>query len=112
MRQGHANLRVNDKVEVIAGKDKGRVGKILRIEKENDRLVVERINLIKKHQKATEATQSGQIIEKEAGLHVSNVMLVCPECSETVRIGKKLLEDGTKVRMCKKCKATIESVKK
>jgi len=112
MRQGHANLRVNDKVEVIAGKDKGRVGKILRIEKENDRLVVERINLIKKHQKATEATQSGQIIEKEAGLHIFNVMLVCPECSETVRIGKKLLEDGTKVRMCKKCKATIESVKK
>jgi len=112
MRQGHANLRVNDKVEVIAGKDKGRVGKILRIEKENNRLIVERINLIKKHQKATEATQSGQIIEKEAGLHISNVMLVCPECSETVRIGKKLLEDGTKVRMCKKCKATIESVKK
>jgi len=112
MRQRYANLRLNDKVEVIAGKDKGRVGKILRIEKENNRLIVERINLIKKHQKATEATQSGQIIEKEAGLHISNVMLVCPECSETVRIGKKLLEDGTKVRMCKKCKATIESVKK
>jgi large subunit ribosomal protein L24 len=112
MRQGYANLRVNDKVEVIAGKDKGRVGKILRIEKENNRLIVERINLIKKHQKGTEATQSGQIIEKEAGLHISNVMLVCPECSETVRIGKKLLEDGTKVRMCKKCKATIESAKK
>jgi large subunit ribosomal protein L24 len=112
MRQGHANLRVNDKVEVIAGKDKGRVGKVLRIENENNRLIVERINLIKKHQKATEATQSGQIIEKEAGLHISNVMLVCPECSETVRVGKKLLEDGTKVRMCKKCKATIESAKK
>jgi large subunit ribosomal protein L24 len=112
MRQGHANLRVNDKVEVIAGKDKGRVGKILRIENGNNRLIVERINLIKKHQKATEATQSGQIIEKEAGLHISNVMLVCPECSETVRVGKKLLEDGTKVRMCKKCKATIESAKK
>ena len=75
MRQGHANLRVNDKVEVIAGKDKGRVGKILRIEKDNNRLIVERINLIKKHQKATEATQSGQIIEKEAGLHISNVCL-------------------------------------
>jgi large subunit ribosomal protein L24 len=112
MRQGYANLRVNDKVEVIAGKDKGRVGKILRIEKENSRLIVERINLIKKHQKASEATQSGQIIEKEAGIHISNVMLVCPECSETVRIGKKLLGDGTKVRICKKCKATIESAQK
>lgn len=112
MRQGQSNLRVNDKVEVIAGKDKGRVGKVLRIEKENNRVVVERINLIKKHQKATEATQSGQIIEKEAGIHISNVMLVCPECAETVRIGKKLLEDGTKVRMCKNCQATIEIAKK
>jgi len=112
MRQGQSNLRVNDKVEVIAGKDKGRVGKVLRIEKDNNRVVVERINLIKKHQKATEATQSGQIIEKEAGIHISNVMLVCPECAETVKIGKKLLEDGTKVRMCKKCQATIEIAKK
>jgi len=112
MRQGHTNLRINDKVEVIAGKDKGRVGKVLRIQKENNRIIVERINLIKKHQKATEATQSGQIIEKEAGIHISNVMLVCPECAETVKIGKKLLEDGTKVRMCKKCKATIETAKK
>jgi large subunit ribosomal protein L24 len=112
MRQGHTNLRVNDKVEVIVGKDKGRVGKVLRIEKDNNRVIVERINMIKKHQKATEATQSGQIIEKEAGIHISNVMLVCPECAETVKIGKKLLEDGTKVRMCKKCKATIETAKK
>ena len=112
MRQGHTNLRINDKVEVIAGKDKGRVGKILRLEKENNRVIVERINMIKKHQKATEATQAGQIIEREAGIHISNVMLVCPECAETVKIGKKLLEDGTKVRMCKKCQATIETAKK
>jgi large subunit ribosomal protein L24 len=112
MRQGHTNLRVNDKVEVIAGKDKGRVGKVVRIEKESSRIIVERINLIKRHQKATDATQSGQIIEKEAGLHISNVMLVCPECAETVKIGRKLLEDGTKVRICKKCRATIEIVKK
>lgn len=112
MRQGHTNLRINDKVEVIAGKDKGRVGKVLRIQKESNRIIVERINLIKKHQKATDATQSGQIIEKEAGVHISNVMLVCPECAETVKIGRKLLEDGTKVRVCKKCRATIEIVKK
>lgn len=112
MRQGHTNLRINDKVEVIAGKDKGRVGKVLRIQKESNRIIVERINLVKKHQKATDATQSGQIIEKEAGVHISNVMLVCPECAETVKIGRKLLEDGTKVRVCKKCRATIEIVKK
>ena len=108
MRQGQTNLRVNDKVEVIAGKDKGRVGKIIRIVKDTNRVVVERINMIKKHQKATDATQSGQIIEREAAIHISNVMLVCPECSETVRTGKKILDDGTKTRVCSACKATIE----
>ncbi|MGE4401868.1 MAG: 50S ribosomal protein L24 [Desulfobulbus sp.] len=111
MRQGHCNLRVNDKVEVIAGKDKGRVGKVLRVDRDSNRVVVERINMIKKHQKATDASQSGQIIEREAGIHISNVMLVCPECAETVRIGKQILDDGTKVRICKKCNATIESAK-
>lgn len=109
MRQGQCNVRVNDKVEVIAGKDKGRVGKVLRVERDRNRVVVERINMIKKHQKATDASQPGQIIEREASIHVSNVMLVCPECAETVRIGKQILDDGTKVRICKKCKATIES---
>jgi len=108
MRKGQTNLRVDDKVEVIAGKDKGRVGKILRLEKDSNRVVVERINMIKKHQKATDATQSGQILEREAGIHISNVMLVCPECSENVRTGKKILDDGTKVRVCNACKATIE----
>ena len=67
--------------------------------------------MIKKHQKAT-AAQSGQIVEKEASIHISNVMLVCPECAETVKIGKKLLEDGTKVRVCKKCQATIATASK
>ncbi|MGE4558648.1 MAG: 50S ribosomal protein L24 [Desulfobulbus sp.] len=109
MRQGQCNVRVNDKVEVIAGKDKGRVGKVLRVERDRNRVVVERINMIKKHQKATDATQPGQIIEREASIHISNVMLVCPECAETVRVGKQILDDGTKVRICKKCKATIES---
>ncbi len=111
MRQGFSNLQVNDQVEVIAGKDKGRVGKILRFEKDKNRVVVERINMIKKHQKATDATQSGQIVEKEAGIHISNVMLVCPECAETVKTGKKFLDDGTKIRYCKKCQATIEKAK-
>lgn len=105
-------LRVNDKVEVISGKDKGRVGKILRIDRNKERIFVERINLIKKHQKPADATQSGQIIEKEAGIHISNVMLVCPECAATVKVGHKILEDGAKVRVCKKCNATIESAKK
>ncbi len=111
MRQGQTSLRTDDQVEVIAGKDKGRVGKILKIDRDKNRVVVERINMIKKHQKSTDATQPGQIIEREASIHISNVMIVCPECTETVRTGKKILEDGSKVRMCKKCNATLEYTK-
>ena len=112
MRQGKTNLRVNDQVEVITGKDKGRVGKVLRIDKQANRAVVERLNMIKRHTKPTDATQSGQIVEREASLHISNLMLVCPECAKTVRIGKKMLDDGSKVRVCKSCDATIETTKK
>lgn len=107
MRQGQTSLQKNDQVEVIAGKDKGRAGKILRIDRENSRAVVERINVITKHQKAVNAQQPGEIVKKEAPIHISNLMLVCPECAKTVRTGKKVLEDGTKVRVCKKCGATL-----
>ncbi len=107
MRQGQTSLKVNDQVEVIAGKDKGRVGKILRIDRARNRAVVERINMIRKHQKPIDANQPGQMIDREAPIHISNLKLVCPECAETVRTGKKFLEDGTKVRVCKKCGATI-----
>ena len=112
MRQGHTSLCENDQVEVIAGKDKGRVGKILKIDRAKNRAVEERINMIKKHQKPVDAQQPGQIIEKEASIHISNLMFVCPECANTVRTGKKILEDGTKVRSCKSCGATLEISKK
>ena len=111
MRPGQSKLRVNDKVEVITGKDKGRVGKVLSINLDKSKVIVERINIVKKHQKPSDASQPGQIIEKEAGISISNVMIVCPECAETVRVGKQVLEDGTKVRICKKCKATISIAK-
>ncbi len=107
MRQGQTSLRKNDQVEVIAGKDKGRVGKIFKIDRAVGRAVVERINMMTKHQKPVDAQQPGEIIKKEASIHISNLMLVCPECTETVRTGKKILEDGTKVRSCKKCGATL-----
>jgi large subunit ribosomal protein L24 len=112
MRQGQTSLQKNDQVEVITGKDKGRVGKILTIDRAGKRAVVERINMIKKHKKPVDAQQPGEIIEREASLHISNLMLVCPECTETVRTGKKILEDGVKVRSCKSCGATLEKSKK
>lgn len=105
--QTSTKLRIGDKVEVIAGRDKGRVGKVLRFIKGERKIVVEHINVIKRHQKARASNQTGQIIEREEGIDISNVMFVCPECSETTRTGYKLLEDKTKVRICKKCQATI-----
>ena len=107
MRQGQTSLLRNDQVEVIAGKDKGRVGKILRIDRRANRALVERINMMTKHRKPMSEQQPGEIIKKEAPIHISNLMLVCPECAKTVRIGKKVLEDGKKVRICKKCGATL-----
>lgn len=109
MRQGRTYLKKNDQVEVIAGKDKGRVGKILRVLRAKDKVVVERINMIKRHTKPTEMNQQGQIVEKEAPIHISNIQLICPECTKTGRVGKKILEDGTKVRYCKSCGEPIES---
>lgn len=107
--RGKTYLKKNDQVEVIAGKDKGRVGKILRLELDKNKAVVERINMIKRHKKPTQMNQQGQIIEVEAPIHISNLLLICPECTKTGRIGKKFLADGTKVRFCKSCGGTIES---
>ncbi len=109
MAKGKTYLKKDDQVEVIAGKDKGRVGKILRIIPAKDQAVVEKINMIKRHTKPTEMNQQGQIVEREAPIHVSNLLLICPECTKTGRIGKKFLEDGTKARFCKSCGETLDS---
>ncbi len=99
-------LKKNDKVKVIQGKDKGKEGNILSFVPKKNRIVVEGINIIKKHQKATQMSKGG-IIEKEASIHITNVMLVCPHCSKATRIGIKYLDNGEKVRYCKKCGETI-----
>ncbi|KPJ97255.1 MAG: 50S ribosomal protein L24 [Desulfobacterales bacterium SG8_35] len=112
MQQRKIFLKVNDQVEVITGKDKGRVGKILRVYKKSDKALVERINMIKRHTKARAEGQEGQIVEKEAPVHVSNLMLVCPKCTNTVRVARKTLDDGSKVRICKKCSESVEPGKK
>jgi len=109
MRQGRTYLKADDQVEVIAGKDKGRVGKVLKVFPAEGKATVERINMIKRHTKPREMNQQGQIVEREAPLHVSNLQLICPECTQTGRVGRKLLDDGTKVRFCKKCGESIEN---
>jgi len=102
-------LKLNDKVEVICGKDRGRVGKVIRISSKDDRVVVEKINMVKRHTKPSVLNQQGGIIEKEAPIHISNLMLICPRCAKSVRVGRKVLEDGSRVRICKKCGESVET---
>ncbi len=102
-------IKLNDQVEVIAGKDKGLVGKVIRSFRDKDQVIVEKVNMIKRHTKPNMANQQGGIIDKEAPIDVSNVMLVCPKCSKATRVGSKILDDGAKVRICKKCGESVEA---
>ncbi len=102
-------LKKDDQVEVLSGKDKGRVGKILRVDPRSNKAIVEKVNMVKRHTKPNPANQQGGIIEKEAMLDLSNLKLICPKCAKTVRIGRKVLVDGSKVRVCKKCGEAVES---
>lgn len=102
-------IKLNDQVEVIAGKDKGRVGKVIKAFRHEDKVVVEKINMIKRHTKPSMANQQGGIVEKENPINISNVKLLCPKCSAAVRVGMKVLEDGAKVRVCKKCGESVET---
>jgi large subunit ribosomal protein L24 len=104
-------IKRGDTVEVIAGKDKGTRGDVLRVIPKVERVVVERVNIARKHQRPVQAgrqqIQPG-IIEFEAPIHLSNVMLVCPQCSAATRVGFRVNEDGRKVRVCRKCEQDIE----
>lgn len=102
-----AKIKRDDFVLVISGKDKGKRGKVLRVIPKESRVVVEGVNIVKKHQKPT-PTRPGGIIEMAAPIHISNVMLVCPRCNRPTRVGFTFLEDGRKVRVCKKCKENID----
>lgn len=95
-------LKKGDMVKVVAGREKGKTGKILKVVTLKNKVVVEKLNFVKRHQKP-DAKGKGGIVEKEAPIHASNVMLLCSKCDAAVRLGYKLLEDGKKVRVCSKC---------
>jgi large subunit ribosomal protein L24 len=101
------HVKKNDMVMVTTGKSKGKTGKVLRINYKKDRLIVEKVNMVKKHVKPSQKAKGG-IMEMESSIHVSNVMIYCEKCSKAVRTGKKVLEDGKKVRYCKKCDEVID----
>ncbi|MBI5572787.1 MAG: 50S ribosomal protein L24 [Desulfomonile tiedjei] len=103
-------IKKNDKVKVLAGKEKGRQGKVLKVFTEKDTALVERLNMVKRHKKGgTSASQQGGIIEKEAPIKLAKLMLVCPKCSKPSRIGRRTLDSGDRVRYCKKCNETIDA---
>jgi large subunit ribosomal protein L24 len=99
----HPLIKKNDRVTVLGGKEKGKIGAVLKVDQKKGRAIVEKINMVKRHSRPGGKTAKGGIIEKESPIHLSNLMLVCNKCAEPTRIGKRILEDGTKVRVCKKC---------
>jgi len=102
------HVKKNDMVQVLAGKDKGKSGNVLRVIPETGRVLVAELNKVKKHSKPSQANPEGGIIEKEAALAVSNVMLVCPACAKPSKTGVRNLEDGSKARFCKKCNEIVD----
>ena len=101
-------MRKGDMIEVIAGKNKGAKGRVLRVLPGTGRIVVEGINMVKKHQKPTPKVMQGGIVEKEGPIVCSNVMLLCSKCDQPTRVGRKTLETGKVVRTCKKCGEVVD----
>jgi large subunit ribosomal protein L24 len=102
-------IRKNDNVVVTTGKDRGKRGRVVRVVAEKNRVVVEGVNIIKRHTRANpQKNVKGGVVEREAPLHASNVQLVCPECGQPTRIGRKILGDGRKVRVCRKCEGVVD----
>jgi large subunit ribosomal protein L24 len=102
------HVRRGDTVAVIAGRDRGKRGKVLRVLPDRGRVVVEKINLMKKHQRPTQKLRQGGIIEREGALALSNVLVVCGRCDRPVRTGTRILADGRKTRICRRCGESIE----
>ena len=102
-------IRRNDTVIVTTGKDRGKKGRVIKVVTEKNRLIVEGVNLIKRHTRPNPAKNvKGGIVSREASLHASNVQLVCPECSKMTRVGHRILNDGRKVRICRKCEGVVD----
>lgn len=102
-------IRKNDNVVVITGRDRGKRGRVLQLVPAKNRLIVEGVNIVKRHTRPNPRQNvKGGIVEREAPLHASNVQLVCPECGAPTRIGKSLLGDGRKVRICRKCDGVVD----
>ena len=103
-----ARVKKNDTVMVIAGKERGKIGKVLQVRPADDRATVERLNMVKRHMRPRGPGSQGGIIEKEAAIHLSNLMLMCDRCNAPVRVGYRLLDDGSKARFCRRCNESLD----
>jgi large subunit ribosomal protein L24 len=97
------HIKKNDLVMVTQGREKGKSGRVLKVLPEKERVLIEKINFVKRHSRPHGQQRRGGIIEKEAPLHISNVMLLCEKCNKPVRIGHRVLEGNKKARVCRKC---------
>jgi len=107
MLQTVHHLKKKDLVQVMVGREKGKTGKILRVLQKKNKVIIEKINMVKRHSKATQKGPGG-IIEKEAPLFAPNILLYCEKCGKGVRTGRKVLDAGKKVRFCRKCKTQLD----
>jgi large subunit ribosomal protein L24 len=101
-------IRKNDSVMIIAGRERGKTGKVLRVIADKGAAIIERVNLIKRHTRPKGPQQPGGIVEKEASIHASNLMIMCDKCNAPVRIGRKILADGKKIRICRRCGEALD----
>jgi large subunit ribosomal protein L24 len=102
-------IRKNDQVKVIAGRDLNKVGRVLRVMRDKNRVVVEGVSFLKRHTRANPSRNiKGGIVERETAIHVSNVMIICPACGEATRIGHSVLSDGKKIRICRSCNSALD----
>jgi len=104
-----ASIRKGDQVRVIAGRDKGKTGRVLAVDPQRRRVTVEHANMIKRHTRANPSKNvKGGIVEREASMNISNVLLFCQSCNKHARVGHQTLPDGTKARICRRCGTTLE----
>jgi large subunit ribosomal protein L24 len=100
-------IKQGDTVQVVQGKESGKKGKVLRVLEADERVVVERVNFIKRHVRPSKKLPQGGVIEREASMHISNVQLVCPSCGQPARVGVRT-DGDTRVRYCKKCNVQVD----
>jgi large subunit ribosomal protein L24 len=109
MLTNKCSIKKDDKVKVIVGKDQGKIGKVLKVDRKKHRVLVEKINMVKRHSKPSNQNKQGGIIEKEMPIQWSNVMVMCGKCVAPARIKMQRLEDGNKVRVCVKCNEALDT---